>query len=149
LLVAPTIDAVKKWIYEPLIIEGKPREAVFTTTVRFKLKPQKTEKAEVVGGVVGGVLKIGDSVDVPKLIKKVNPIYPEEAKKALVQGVVVLEVTTDEEGNVAAVEVLRSESSLLNQASIDAVKQWKYEPMMRQENPVRMSFNVTLTFRLK
>jgi len=149
LLVAPAIDAVKKWVYEPLIIDGKPREAVFTTQVRFKLKPQKTEKAEVEGSVVGGVLKLGDSVDAPKLIKKVNPIYPEEAKKALVQGVVVLEVTTDEEGNVVKVDVLRSESSLLNQASIDAVKQWKYEPMMSKGNPIRVSFNVTVTFRLK
>jgi TonB family protein len=140
---------VKQWVYEPLIIDEKPREAVFTTTVRFKLKPQKTEKAEVVGGVVGGVLKIGDSVDVPKLIKKVNPIYPEEAKKALVQGVVVLEVTTDEEGNVAKIAVLNSESSLLNQASIDAVKQWKYKPKLSKGNPIRVAFNVTITFRLK
>jgi len=144
-LVQAAMDAVKQWVYEPLIVKGKPREAVFTTQVRFKLKPQKTAKAEV----VGGVLKIGDSVDVPRLIKKVNPIYPEEAKKALVQGVIVLEVTTDEEGNVAAVEVLRSESSLLNQASIDAVKQWKYEPKMSKGNPIRVAFNVTITFRLK
>ena len=148
-LVQAAMDAVKQWVYEPLIVEGKPKDAVFTTQVRFKLKPQKTEKAEVVGGVVGGVLKIGDSVDVPRLIKKVSPIYPLEARKAFVQGVVVLEVTTDEEGNVAKVAVLNSESSLLNQASIDAVKQWKYEPMMSKGNPIRMSFNVTLTFRLK
>ena len=95
------------------------------------------------------MLKLGDSVERPKIIKKVNPIYPEEAKKSLVQGVVVLEITTDEEGNVAKVAVMRSDSSLLNQAAIDAVKQWKYEPMMSKGNPVRLSFNVTLTFRLR
>jgi TonB family protein len=149
LLVAPAIDAVKQWVYEPLIIEGKPQEAVFTTTVRFKLKPEKTETAEVVGGAVGGVLKLGDSIERPKIIKKVDPIYPEEAKKALVQGVVVLEVTLDEEGNVAKVAVLKSESSLLNQASIDAVKQWKYERFFSKGNPVSVAFPVTITFRLK
>lgn len=142
-------DAVKQWVYEPLIIDGKPREAVFTTTVNFKLKPEKTETAEVVGGIVGGVLRLGDSVERPKIVKKVDPIYPDEAKKAFVQGVVILEVTTDEEGNVAEVKVIKSDSSLLNQASIDAVKQWKYEPMMSKGKPARLSFKVTLTFRLR
>jgi TonB family protein len=148
-LVQAAMDAVKQWEYEPLVIDGEPREAVFTTQVRFKLGKRNTETAEVVGGVTGGVLKIGSSVDVPRLIKKVEPVYPIEARKALVQGVVVLEVTTDEEGNVDKVAVLRSESSLLNQAAIDAVKQWKYEPMMSKGNPIRVAFNVTLTFRLR
>jgi TonB family protein len=149
LLDAAAIDAVKQWVYEPLIVDERPVEAVFTTTVRFKLKPENTETAEVVEGIVGGVLKLGDSVERPKIVKKVDPVYPDEAKKNLVQGVVVLEVTTDEEGNIAKVAVLRSDSSLLNQASIDAVKQWKYEPMFSKGNPISVSFNVTLTYRLR
>ncbi|UCE41730.1 MAG: energy transducer TonB [Candidatus Aminicenantes bacterium] len=149
LLNAAAIDAVEQWIYEPLIIEGEPVEAVFTTSVRFELKPQETETSDVIGGIVGGVLKIEDTADVPRCLKKVEPFYPLEARKALVQGVVVLEITTDEEGNVAKVAVVRSDSSLLNQASIDAVKQWKYEPVMSKGSPVRVSFYVTLTFRLK
>jgi TonB family protein len=95
------------------------------------------------------VLKLGDSEERPKIVKKVDPIYPEEAKKALVQGVVVLEVTTDEEGNVAKVAILKSESSLLNQASIDAVKQWKYERFLNKGNPISVAFPVTITFRLR
>jgi TonB family protein len=79
----------------------------------------------------------------------VDPKYPVEARKALVQGAVVLEVTTDKEGNVESVKVVKSDSSLLNQASIDAVKQWKYEPMMSKGKPVSLTFNVTLTFRLR
>jgi len=103
----------------------------------------------VVGGVVGGVLQLGDSVDIPKCIKKVEPIYPEKAKKELVQGVVVLEVTTDTEGNVVNVKVLESESSLLNQSAIDAVKQWKYEVMRSKGNPIPVSFKVTITYKLR
>jgi TonB family protein len=148
-LVRAAMDAVKQWVYEPLIIEGQTKEAVFTTTVNFKLGPEETEAAEVVGGVAGGVLKAGDSVTPPRLIKKVEPKYPIEARKALIQGMVVLEVTTDEEGNVAEAKVSRSDSSLLNQASIDAVKQWKYEPLMSKGKPVRLTFYVTLTFRLR
>jgi TonB family protein len=149
LLDSAAIDAVKQWVYEPLIIEGMPKEAVFTTNVTFKLKPEKVEKTEATRGIMGGVLKIEDPADVPRLIKKVEPVYPHEARKALVQGVVVLVVTTDEEGNVSDVAVLKSESSLLNQASIDAVKQWKYEPVVSKGSPIPVSFNVTLTYRLK
>jgi TonB family protein len=137
-LVQAAMDAVKQWVYEPLMIEGKPVEAVFTTSIHFKLKPEQTETAEVVG-----------EADVPRCIKKVEPFYPLEARKALVQGVVVLEVTTDEKGNVAEAKVMRSDSSLLNQASIDAVYKWKYEPVIRKGSPVRASFYVTFTFRLK
>lgn len=149
LLNPAAINAVKQWVYEPLIVEGEPKEAVFTTSVHFKLKPPKTEKADVGGGAAGGVLRIEDPADAPRLVKKIEPFYPLEARRDFIQGVVELEVTTDEEGNVAEVVVLRSESSLLNQPSIDAVKQWKYEPVMREGNPIPVSFNVKITYRLK
>jgi TonB family protein len=149
-LVQAAEDAVKQWVYEPLIIDGKPREAVFTTQVRFKLQKQELEKADAAGGIAVGVLILEDPADAPGIIKKVSPIYPDEAKKALIQGVVDLQVTTDEEGNVAKVEVLRSESSLLSQASADAVKQWKYEPYLNSDGkPVPVAFPVTVTFRLR
>ena len=148
-LVQAAMDAVKQWVYEPLVIDGKPREAVFTTQVRFRLTPRPPEKTEIPVAVEGGVLKLEDPTDAPTLLKKVSPIYPDEAKKAMVQGVVVLQVTTDKEGNVKDVAVLRSESSLLNQASLDAVKQWKYEPMFREGIPVPVSFEVTITYRLR
>jgi TonB family protein len=149
-LVQAAKDAVKQWVYEPLIIDGKPREAVFTTQVRFKLQKEELEKADVPSSIDAGVLIIEDPSDAPKLLKKVPPVYPDEAKKALIQGVVELQVTTDKEGNVTRVEVLRSESSLLSQASVDAVKQWKYEPYLSSDgNPVRVAFPVTITFRLR
>ena len=149
-LVEAAKNAVRQWVYEPLIIDGKPREAVFTTQIRFQLQKQKSERTVPAAGLDRGVLMLEDPAKAPTLTKKVSPIYPEEAKKALIQGVVVLEVTLDEEGNVDKVEVLRSESSLLNQASIDAVKQWKYEPYLNSEgNPVPAAFSVTITFRLR
>ncbi len=149
LLVQPAIDAVKQWVYEPLFIEGKPVEAVFTVHVTFRLEQKREEKETLVGGVMDGILQLGDSVEIPKIVKKVEPLYPDEAKKNLVQGVVVLEVITDVEGNVVGVKVLQSESSLLNQSAIDAVKQWKYEVMYRNGKPVPVSFKVTITYKLR
>ncbi|MCK4263607.1 MAG: energy transducer TonB, partial [Candidatus Aminicenantes bacterium] len=99
----------------------------------------------VVGGVFGGV--VGE-IKPPKPIKKVEPVYPEVARKAGVAGVVILEVTTDKKGNVERVVVLKSQSSMLNQAAVAAVKQWKFEPYYSKGKPVPIVFTVTVMFRL-
>jgi TonB family protein len=134
------IDAVRQWVYEPLIIDGQPKEAIFTTTVRFNLNGKGKKKSEEKSST-GDVL-------VPTLIKRVDPVYPEAARKAGIQGIVLLEATTDEQGNVAAVRVLKSIPEL-DQAAIDALKQWKYEPVIIEGKPKGVAFTVTINFRLQ
>ena len=139
----PAIDAVRQWKYEPLIIKGKPEPALLTVTVRFVLKGKDTSDFEKGAVVVGGEIKS------PKLLKKVDPVYPEELKEEGIQGVVVLKCRTDKEGNVEAVKVLKSENSMLNKPAVDAVKQWKYEPMYIKGKPHGVVFTVTMKFKLK
>ncbi|MFQ6081954.1 MAG: energy transducer TonB [Candidatus Aminicenantia bacterium] len=119
------------------------------------------------GGVPGGVLEgiAGDifktdylsiespvrvigEIKPPKLIKKVPPVYPEIAQKARVEGIVILEATTDIYGRVQHIKILRS-IPLLDQAAIDAVKQWIYEPMIINGRPRGVIFTVTINFILK
>jgi TonB family protein len=140
LLDQSAMDAVRQWVYEPLTIDGRPKEAIFTTTVRFTLNGKEKKEPEAKAST-GDVL-------VPKLIKKVDPVYPEAARKAGIQGLVLLEATTDEEGNVAAIRVLKSIPEL-DQAAIDALKQWKYEPFIVEGQPKGVVFTVTIQFRLK
>jgi len=100
----------------------------------------------VMGGAIGPVRAVG-AIKPPRLIKKVNPVYPEAAKAAGVEGIVILEVETDEQGNVVRTALLRS-VPLLDQAAIDAVKQWKYEPAIIDGKPTGIIFTVTVSFRL-
>jgi len=144
------VDAVKQWVYEPMVIDGKPRGVVFTITCRFSLDNERMGKA-FEGGVTGtdqkpAVRAVGD-IKPPKLIKKVEPIYPEIAKQAAIEGVVILEAITDIYGRVVNTNVLRS-IPLLNQAAIDAVTQWVYEPMIFDGEPRGVIFTVTCTFKL-
>jgi TonB family protein len=125
------IDAVKQWVYEPMIIDGKPKPVVFTVTVRFALDKDKK-------GAMKG----------PKLVKQVTPVYPEDARKQGIEGAVILELTTDAEGRVQKAKVLRSIPAL-DQAAIDAVKQWVYEPMIIDGEPKPFVFTVTVKFALK
>jgi protein TonB len=108
-----------------------------------------------VGGVLGGVVgeveapvrAMGD-IKPPKLLKEVAPVYPEIARQARVEGVVIIEATTDIYGRVVSWRVLRS-IPLLDQAAIDAVRQWVYEPMIIHGKPRGVIFVVTVRFQLK
>jgi protein TonB len=84
----------------------------------------------------------------PRLLRRVEPEYPELARNAGVQGVVILEATTDIYGRVQNVRVLRS-VPLLDQAAVEAVKQWIYEPMVINGRPRPVTFTVTIIFQLK
>jgi len=181
------LDAVKQWVYEPMLVNGKPRPVVFSTTIRFVPADEGTGvsggveggvEGGIVGGVEGGVLggveggvtevspaakakamqereefekgavrAIGD-IKPPRLIKAVEPVYPEIARQAQVEGVVIVEARTDEKGNVEDARILRS-IPLLEQAAIDAVKQWKYEPAIINGKPQKVVFTVTVRFMLK
>jgi protein TonB len=109
----------------------------------------------VVGGVLGGVVgeveapvrALGE-IKIPRLVKRVEPVYPEIARQARVEGIVILEATTDIYGRVQSVKVLRS-IPLLDQSAIDAVRQWVYEPMIINGRPRGVIFTVTVTFQLK
>jgi len=151
LLDQAAVDAVRQWVYEPLIIKGKPVEAVFTVTVRFDLKWQKKEAAaekEKTGELEKGAVRATGEINPPRLMKKVEPIYPEEARKAGIEGIVILEAMTDEKGNIARVKVLKSIPEL-DQAAINSLKQWKYEPTIIDGKPTPIVFTVTIRFQLK
>lgn len=83
----------------------------------------------------------------PRLIKRVSPEYPEIARQARVFGAVKLEATTDVYGRVREVRLLES-IPLLDQAAIDAVRQWIYEPMVVNGRPLSVVFKVTVSFVL-
>jgi len=87
---------------------------------------------------------IGD-IRPPRLIKRVWPVYPEEARERKIGGGVTLEVTTDIYGKVQKVKVLRS-IPLLDHAAIDAVRQWEYEPKLVNGIPRAICFNIIVPF---
>jgi protein TonB len=102
---------------------------------------------KIIGDEAGPVRAAGE-VRMPRLVKRVEPVYPEIARQARIQGTVILEATTDMYGRVVGVKVLRS-VPLLDEAAADAVRQWLYEPMVVNGRPRGVVFTVTLRFELK
>jgi protein TonB len=83
----------------------------------------------------------------PALVRRVDPVYPEIARQARIEGVVIIEAETDIFGRVRNARILRS-IPLLDQAALDAVRQWVYEPMLINGRPRGVLFTVTVTFKL-
>ena len=89
----------------------------------------------VVGGVVGGTgpgtgeepLRVGGEVKAPVLTNRVEPNYPEAARKARMEGVVILEAIITASGSVEEVKVLKSVNPLLDASAVRAVQQWRYK----------------------
>ena len=112
----------------------------------------------VVGGVVGGLpdapppkveaVRVGGQVKEPKKLKVVKPVYPEIAKSARVQGIVILECTINPQGKVINITVLRS-IPLLDEAAKEAVQQWVYTPTLLNGVPVPVIMTVTVNFNLQ
>jgi TonB family protein len=121
LLDQAALDALRQWEFEPTLVDGAPVPVVMTVTVNFTLDSVAEQ-----GGVPGGV----PDLPPPKKIFDVKPIYPEDARRQGVAGVVILQAAIDESGLVSDVKVLRS-IPLLDQAAIDAVRQWQFEPQAR------------------
>jgi protein TonB len=92
-------------------------------------------------------VRVGGNIKAPALTKKVPPDYPKVAQQAHVEGNVVLEAEVTPTGAVESVRIVKS-VSMLDQAAIDAVKQWKYTPLVLNGKAVPFILTVTVTFDL-
>ena len=81
---------------------------------------------------------------VPKLISKVMPVYPPLSRQANIWGDVVLDVTLKEDGSVNQMNVIEGHPMLAG-AAMDAVKQWRYQPLLVTDKPV-LNFVVVVSF---
>ena len=94
------------------------------------------------------VQRVGGDVEPPVLINRVEPDYPENLRRAGLEGVVVLEAVITESGCVRAVSILKGVAPPLDFQSARAVSQWRYRPARLAGQPVSVYLTVTVTFNL-
>ena len=99
-------------------------------------------------GAANRRLRVGGPIKPPIKLVDVKPVYPEDARAAGIEGVVILEIVIGENGSVIEARVLRSIPDL-DQAAIDAVSQWQFEPTLLNGEPVELEMNVTVNFTLR
>jgi periplasmic protein TonB len=94
-----------------------------------------------------GPLRPGGDIQEPRRIRGTVPVYPDLARRAHVEGKVVLECVIDEDGRVTDLRVM-SGHPLLADAAKDAVGRWVYTPTRLNGQPVRVILTVTVKFEL-
>jgi protein TonB len=142
------------------------------TVAPDKIAPERTELPEFadkpIPGVIGGdnidrvlppplvvkppapdqgPIRVGGAVRQPIKVGGVDPVYPAIAQAARVQGIVIIEATIGADGHIINARILRS-VPLLDQAALDAVRQWQYTPTMLNGVPVPVIMTVTVQFTL-
>ena len=92
-------------------------------------------------------IRVGGEIEAPRKTRHVNPVYPRDAVAARIQGAVILECTISPQGEVVQVKTLRS-VPMLDDAAIEAVRQWEYTPTLLNGVPVPVIMTVTVNFKL-
>jgi periplasmic protein TonB len=93
------------------------------------------------------LLKISQGVSQGLIIKKVQPVYPAQAKQMHLEGRVELQANVTPAGSISAVKQL-SGDPILGRAAVEAVRQWKYKPYYLNGEPVEVETQITVNFKL-
>ena len=142
ILARAAVRAVRTWKYRPVLVDENPIvvRGEVVLTFRGGPKPSVVEEGQ-------SPLRMVGCTSPGRILHRVEPEYPRVARAAHVMGDVVLEIVIDKQGNVATAKAL-SGHPLLIESAMNAVKQWRYEPMVLGDGPVIFEARVVLQFHM-
>ncbi|MGA9390844.1 MAG: energy transducer TonB, partial [Candidatus Sulfotelmatobacter sp.] len=100
------------------------------------------------GGIGGGVFKVGGGISAPQPLATPDPEYTEQARLAKTQGTCVLWLIVDDQGHPRDIRVVRGLGMGLDAKAIEAVKQWRFQPALKDGRPVNVQISVEVGFKL-
>jgi TonB family protein len=115
---------------------------------RVSIAQESTAPRAAAPAVEDQPFRVGGAVSRPVKISGDSPVYTEAARKARVQGVVILQAIIDEHGDVTNVRVLKGLPMGLDGAAIEAVKTWKFQPATLEGMPVKVYYSLTVNFQV-
>lgn len=84
----------------------------------------------------------------PRAVESPAPTYPEGARKHRIQGVVIVQVVVEKDGSVSRIRVLKHLHPTMDEAAVEAIRQWRFEPATLEGEPVAVHYNLVIKFRL-
>src|SRR6185312_14214386 len=100
------------------------------------------------GSFEDGVYHVGNGVTAPKLVHHVNPEYTDQARKAKLNGTVVLSLIVGTDGVPKSIKVIRPLGMGLDENAVAAVQQWRFEPGTKDGVPVPVGLTAEVSYRL-
>jgi len=147
-----SIDDPNYWASKP---ERAFVDAAEATALKWKFAPPEANTRTTVDVLfafrnvpnanAAKALRIGAGMRPPIKVADARPMYPEAAKAARIEGPVVLELRVGTDGSVVDASVVQS-IPMLDDAAVEAARQWKYVPTLLNGAPVEVLMNVTISF---
>ncbi len=100
------------------------------------------------GNYGGGVMRVGGGVSAPVPIYEPDPEYSDEARKVKYQGTVMVSIVVGPDGLVRNPRIASAVGMGLDQKAIEAVRNWKFKPAMKDGHPVAVYAQVEVNFHL-
>jgi len=100
------------------------------------------------GNYGGGIFKVGGGVSEPQVLFAPDPTFTEEARQAKVAGKVVVYLQVNPDGHPMHVKVIRGLGMGLDEKAIEAVRQYKFKPALKDGHPVTVEMNVEVNFQI-
>jgi len=154
------VDAVKKWKFKPFIKNGKPVKVSTKLPIDFTFSDKIMEKGvsadrsatsefkESQAAPASGITQVAGDVTRGLLIRQVAPVYPDSARRARIEGTVILEATINKDGVIADLRLISGPKELAP-AAIGAVQQWRYKPYLLNGSPVAVLTEIRVNFNLR
>jgi TonB family protein len=134
---------VRKWTFEPYLINGTP--VPVHTEITFNFNNTLDQYRDPSGDVP---VHLDQKTAQALVTKRVEPQYPSDARLAHIQGAVELRVIVGEEGRVHALHIIKGHP-MLAAAAYNAVRQWEFKPYVENGKTLPVDTNVTVTFTIR
>jgi periplasmic protein TonB len=145
-VVAPaTIGVESGVIFEPGDVATSGIETIAGTIAVGQIT---VDAPPPVAAARSGPIEVGGNIKAPTRTRFMPPQYPDIARSARVEGVVIIEAIIGSDGKVEQARVLRSKP-LLDEAALAAVRAWEYTPTLLNDRPVPVIMTVTVQFSLR
>jgi len=145
LLVPAALEAVRQWTFQ-----APSRELTTNIDVPFIMEGAIAPSGQFNGAfpLTPTRIKIGGNVQASKLVRKVDPDYPAQARAERIEGDVTVQIVISKAGKVIDATAVEG-SPILAEAAIRVVWQWEYQPTLLNGEPVEVATTVTVPFRLQ
>ena len=96
-----------------------------------------------------GAFRVGGEVAPPVAVRRVEPLYPEAARRSGVRGSVVLQVLVGKDGRVKNAVVTKGLRFDLDESALESIRKWQFKPATRNGEPVDAIFDITFSFYVR
>jgi TonB family protein len=145
------VEAVRQYRFRPAMENGQPVSVELNIQVNYNMvdSPQ-AQGPNPRPGTLSAVAppKMRDGATAPVILRQVEPEYSEAARKAKAGGLVLVNLTVDKKGRPQHVHVVHGVGNGLDEKAIDAVRQYRFKPAMKNDKPVQEALNIEVNFQI-